>query len=85
MSKCDLEELSVNTIRTVCMDPVEEANSGHPATPMDLAPLALGAIGGMHSFEASAPLNELLTRFGFRPEKETQVACWRVATKKERR
>jgi transketolase len=33
-------ELAVNTIRTLSMDAVEKANSGHPGTPMALAPLA---------------------------------------------
>jgi transketolase len=33
-------ELSVNTIRTLSMDAVEKAKSGHPGTPMALAPLA---------------------------------------------
>ena len=35
-----LEELSVNTIRTLSIDAVENANSGHPGAPMGLAPLA---------------------------------------------
>jgi transketolase len=35
-----LEELSVNTIRTLSMDAVQKANSGHPGAPMALAPLA---------------------------------------------
>jgi transketolase len=35
-----LEELSINTIRTLSMDAVQKANSGHPGTPMALAPLA---------------------------------------------
>jgi transketolase len=35
-----LEELCVNTIRTLSMDAVQKANSGHPGTPMALAPLA---------------------------------------------
>ncbi len=35
-----LDELAVNTIRTLSMDAVQRANSGHPGTPMALAPLA---------------------------------------------
>jgi transketolase len=35
-----LDELSINTIRTLAMDAVQKANSGHPGTPMALAPLA---------------------------------------------
>jgi len=33
-------ELAVDTIRTLSMDAVQKANSGHPGTPMALAPLA---------------------------------------------
>ncbi len=36
----DIVELSVNTIRTLSMDAVEKAKSGHPGAPMALAPLA---------------------------------------------
>src|SRR5947207_1214691 len=35
-----LDQLSVNTIRTLSMDAVQHANSGHPGAPMALAPLA---------------------------------------------
>ncbi len=34
-----LDELCVDTIRTLSMDAVQKANSGHPGTPMALAPL----------------------------------------------
>ena len=34
-----LEELCINTIRTLAMDAVQRAESGHPGTPMALAPL----------------------------------------------
>ena len=35
-----LDELCVDTIRTLSMDAVQKANSGHPGAPMGLAPLA---------------------------------------------
>jgi transketolase len=35
-----IEQLSINTIRTLAMDAVQAANSGHPGTPMALAPVA---------------------------------------------
>src|SRR5688500_13014100 len=35
-----LEHLCVNTIRTLSMDAVQRANSGHPGTPMAMAPVA---------------------------------------------
>ncbi|MGH2649613.1 MAG: transketolase [Actinomycetota bacterium] len=36
----DLDRLCINTIRALAMDAVEAAGSGHPGTPMGLAPLA---------------------------------------------
>ncbi|HEY3246004.1 MAG TPA: transketolase [Phycisphaerae bacterium] len=38
--KSRLDQLCVNTIRTLAMDAVQQANSGHPGTPMALAPVA---------------------------------------------
>ncbi len=35
-----MDELCINTIRTLSMDAVEQAKSGHPGTPMALAPVA---------------------------------------------
>ena len=35
----DLDLLCINTIRTLSMDAVQKANSGHPGTPMALAPV----------------------------------------------
>jgi transketolase len=35
-----IEQLAINTIRTLSMDAVQAANSGHPGTPMALAPIA---------------------------------------------
>jgi len=40
LSEQPLELLCINTIRTLAMDAVQKANSGHPGTPMALAPLA---------------------------------------------
>ncbi|HEY8692956.1 MAG TPA: transketolase [Chloroflexota bacterium] len=36
----DLDQLCINTIRTLAMDAVQKANSGHPGTPMAMAPVA---------------------------------------------
>jgi transketolase len=33
----DLDQLCINTVRTLAMDAVQQANSGHPGTPMDRA------------------------------------------------
>lgn len=39
-SQNPIEQLAINTIRTLAMDAVQAANSGHPGTPMALAPVA---------------------------------------------
>ena len=36
----DIEQLSIDTIRTLSMDAVQQANAGHPGTAMALAPVA---------------------------------------------
>ena len=36
----DIDLLCINTIRTLSMDAVQKANSGHPGTPMAMAPVA---------------------------------------------
>ena len=38
--RTDIEPLSINTIRTLSIDAIQKANSGHPGTPMALAPVA---------------------------------------------
>jgi transketolase len=40
VAKTDIEQRSINTIRTLAMDAVQQANAGHPGTAMALAPLA---------------------------------------------
>jgi transketolase len=39
-TSAQIDELSINAIRTLSMDAVQKANSGHPGAPMALAPLA---------------------------------------------
>jgi transketolase len=34
-----IDDICVNTIRTLCIDAVQQANSGHPGTPMAMAPV----------------------------------------------
>jgi transketolase len=38
-SQLDMDLLSINTIRTLAIDGVQKANSGHPGAPMGLAPV----------------------------------------------
>lgn len=124
MTTTDLDTLSINAIRGLAMDEVQKASSGHPGTPMGIAPVAYtlwqqfqppeyrdqvlprgvrarvaieqastlgwdryvgdgGAVIGMHTFGASAPLKQLLTNFGFTPEHLSQVARELVAAARE--
>src|SRR2546425_336448 len=40
MTGKQIDQLCINTIRTLSMDAIQQANSGHPGTPMALAPVA---------------------------------------------
>jgi transketolase len=40
VSDRDIDQLAINTIRTLSIDAIQKANSGHPGTPMALAPVA---------------------------------------------
>jgi transketolase len=40
VANSDIEQLSIDTIRTLSIDAVQQANAGHPGTAMALAPLA---------------------------------------------
>ena len=40
MADGDIDQLCINTIRTLSIDAIQKANSGHPGTPMSMAPVA---------------------------------------------
>jgi hypothetical protein len=55
-SNGSLDELAINTIRTLSMDAVQRANSGHPGTPMALAPVAYTLWQRFLCFDPDDPL-----------------------------
>lgn len=51
----NLDQLCINTIRTLSMDAVQAANSGHPGTPMALAPVAYTIYDKFMKFNPTNP------------------------------
>ncbi|REJ70222.1 MAG: transketolase [Planctomycetota bacterium] len=50
-----IEQLTINTIRTLSMDGVQAANSGHPGTPMALAPVTYALWSEVLRYDPAAP------------------------------
>jgi transketolase len=55
-STTELDRLAINTIRTLSIDAVEQAKSGHPGTPMALAPLAYTLWNRVMRFDPQDPI-----------------------------
>jgi transketolase len=51
-----MAQLSINTIRTLSIDAVQEAKSGHPGTPMALAPLTYSLWNRVLNFDPKDPI-----------------------------
>ena len=51
-----LDSLCINTIRTLAMDAVQAANSGHPGTPMAMAPVAYYLWNRLLRFDPEDPI-----------------------------
>jgi transketolase len=51
-----LDQLAINTIRTLSIDAVQKAKSGHPGTPMALAPLAYTLWNRVMNFDPKDPI-----------------------------
>jgi len=56
LSETQLDQLAINTIRTLSMDAVQAANSGHPGTPMALAPLVYTLWNRVMRFDPEDPI-----------------------------
>jgi len=56
MTDAELDQLSINTIRTLSIDAVERAKSGHPGTPMALAPIVYTIWNRVMRFDPQDPI-----------------------------
>jgi transketolase len=56
MKENEIEQLAINTIRTLSIDAVQQAKSGHPGTPMALAPLVYTIWNRMMRFDPADPI-----------------------------
>jgi transketolase len=56
MTDAELDQLSINTIRTLSIDAVQQAKSGHPGTPMALAPLVYTLWNRVMRFDPQDPI-----------------------------
>jgi len=52
----DADTAAINTIRALCMDAIQRANSGHPGTPMGVAPVAYTLWQRFLRFDPSDPI-----------------------------
>jgi transketolase len=56
MTQQELDQLAINTIRTLSIDAVQQAKSGHPGTPMALAPLVYALWNRVMRFDPKDPI-----------------------------
>jgi transketolase len=56
VSPQNLDELCINTIRTLSIDAVQQANSGHPGAPMGLAPVVYSLWQSFLRYDPADPL-----------------------------
>ncbi|HUB33202.1 MAG TPA: transketolase [Bryobacteraceae bacterium] len=55
-TKAEIDQLCINTIRTLSIDAVQQAKSGHPGTPMALAPLVYTIWNRVMRFDPADPI-----------------------------
>src|SRR5437879_12351323 len=56
MTSEELDQLAINTIRTLSIDAVQQAKSGHPGTPVALAPLVYTLWNRVMRFDPKDPI-----------------------------
>jgi transketolase len=63
VTQTGIEQLSINTIRTLAMDAVQAAGSGHPGTPMAMAPVAYALWNHVLAYDPADPNWPVRDRF----------------------
>ena len=56
MASSDLDLLCINTIRSLAIDAIQKAKSGHPGTPMGMAPVAYDLWQKRLKFDPAFPI-----------------------------
>ena len=56
MTASEMDQLCINTIRTLAIDAIQKAKSGHPGTPMGMAPVAYGLWQKRLNFDPADPI-----------------------------
>ena len=90
MTTADVDPDLINTIRGLCIDQVLQPSVKARVAVEHASTLRWdryvgdgGAVIGMHTFGASAPLKQLLTKFGFTQDRVADVARRCVTAAKE--
>lgn len=73
----DLDQLSINTLRTLTIDAVQAANSGHPGAPMGLAPVAYALWQRFLRFDPERPIWPNGDRLIFLPSTRSSSVTFR--------
>jgi len=56
MTSTDLDQLVINTMRTLAIDAINQANSGHPGAPMALSPMVYTLWNRVMNFDPADPI-----------------------------
>jgi len=72
-----LDRLCIDTIRTLAMDAVQKAKSGHPGTPMALAPVGFTLWQRVLHYDCA--LKDVMKAFGFSAQHVVEAAKAQIA------
>ena len=76
----NLDDLCVNTIRTLAIDAIQQANSGHPGTPMGMAPTRCTRFGSECSGSIPKTRSGRIAIASCSPQDMRPCSCTRSST-----